>query len=490
MEKLLFSMFNIRRQEYEKTFLMALYAFNALAAFIIGRITKDTLFLTHSEGSTLPYMYIGVALAVSSVTYLYTRLLKTAKLRRVIYLSLIAFTLILIGFRQLLDFPSLNRFSIPGLYVFVEIMGILLIIQLWTFANEIFNAREAKRLFGLIGGGAVLANLYSFPIREMLERVGVHNLLYVCIFSLLVCLVIVIYLGKKYKATGQLQASRTAKAIEREERVRTSSPKQQIFKLLQKEILVVTVLGILVVTFVDYQFKITLQHHYSGREMADFQLALYGWGGFLACIIQFFITPRLMEKYGVGALFVLPGLLMIGAFFSLSTALATGMVLAVPRLRMVGATLMKGAEAFTRYTIYETTFRLVYKPLPLKIMRQAQAKADGIARPISQGVAGLLFLVADHFMGITQPDRISFLSIPILLLLLLWMYYIVAIKRSYVEGLLVATDQRSTGSDFVQDDSKPKMARSVIEQAFRSQKPGTRTQCTGGSSPDRLARTL
>ncbi len=471
MEKLLLSLFNIRRQEYEKTFLMALYAFNALAAFIIGRITKDTLFLTHSEGANLPYMYIAVALAVSSVTFLYTRLLKTAKLRRVIYLSLIAFSLILIGFRQLLDVQSMNWLSIPGLYVFIEIMGILLIIQLWTFANEIFNAREAKRLFGLIGGGAVLANLYSFPIREMLERVGVNNLLYVCMFSLLVCLIIVVYLGKKYKATGQLQASRTAKAIEREERVRTQSPKQRIFALLQREILIVTVIGMLVVTFVDYQFKITLQHHYSGRDMADFQLALYGWGGFAACIIQFLITPKLMEKYGVGALFVLPGLLMFGAMFSLSTALATGAVLSIPRIRMVGATLMKGAEAFTRYTVYETTFRLVYKPLPLKIMRQAQAKADGIARPISQGVAGLLFLAADHFLAVTQPERISFLSIPIILLLLLWFYYITTIKRSYVEGLLVATDQRTIGDDLVPDDSRPQKLRTVIERAFQSKDP-------------------
>ena len=39
----------------------------------------------------------------------------------------------------------------PALYIFVEAMGSLVVIQFWTMANDVFHAREAKRLFGLIG---------------------------------------------------------------------------------------------------------------------------------------------------------------------------------------------------------------------------------------------------------------------------------------------------------------------------------------------------
>ena len=35
-------------------------------------------------------------------------------------------------------------------------LGILLISQFWTLANDIYDPRQAKRLFGFIGGGASL----------------------------------------------------------------------------------------------------------------------------------------------------------------------------------------------------------------------------------------------------------------------------------------------------------------------------------------------
>ena len=38
-------------------------------------------------------------------------------------------------------------------------MGILLISQFWTLANEIYDARQAKRLFGFIGAGASLGGI-------------------------------------------------------------------------------------------------------------------------------------------------------------------------------------------------------------------------------------------------------------------------------------------------------------------------------------------
>ena len=41
-------------------------------------------------------------------------------------------------------------------YVLGLILGILLISQFWTLANDVYDARQAKRLFGFIGGGASL----------------------------------------------------------------------------------------------------------------------------------------------------------------------------------------------------------------------------------------------------------------------------------------------------------------------------------------------
>ena len=39
-------------------------------------------------------------------------------------------------------------------YVAGLILGVLLISQFWTLANVVYDPRQAKRLFGFIGGGA------------------------------------------------------------------------------------------------------------------------------------------------------------------------------------------------------------------------------------------------------------------------------------------------------------------------------------------------
>ena len=40
-----------------------------------------------------------------------------------------------------------------------RILGILLISQFWTLANGIYDPRQAKRLFGFIGGGVMLGGM-------------------------------------------------------------------------------------------------------------------------------------------------------------------------------------------------------------------------------------------------------------------------------------------------------------------------------------------
>ncbi len=54
----------------------------------------------------------------------------------------------------------------PVIYVYVEVMGALVLVQFWTLANELFNAREAKRLYGLIGAGGTFANIFIGLLRR------------------------------------------------------------------------------------------------------------------------------------------------------------------------------------------------------------------------------------------------------------------------------------------------------------------------------------
>ena len=72
------------------------------------------------------------------------------------------------------------------------LFGLLLISQFWTLANEIYDARQAKRLFGFIGGGASLGGVVGATIlRVLVYEVGSNNLLLISAIVLGLCVVIV-----------------------------------------------------------------------------------------------------------------------------------------------------------------------------------------------------------------------------------------------------------------------------------------------------------
>src|SRR2546422_1057957 len=75
-----------------------------------------------------------------------------------------------------------------ALYIFVEAMGSLVVIQFWTLANDVFHAREAKRLFGLIGGGGTLANvIFGLLVGRYAQVIGAQNLRLVLVAQLAIC---------------------------------------------------------------------------------------------------------------------------------------------------------------------------------------------------------------------------------------------------------------------------------------------------------------
>lgn len=449
-------LFRIRKGEFEKTFLMFLFAFNWVAAFLVGRVMKDTLFLSKTDLKWLPYMYIVVA-AVVPASLAFSRIISRRSLRGVGNVTLTIILGGLLTFRFLLT--SANPvWVVPALYVFIEIMGVMLMIIFWSFANELFNAREAKRLFGVIAGGLVLANLLAFPLREIKGYIGIYNLAYVCAVSVLVCMLIFNYLSARYRLVT-LQRGRVRARTER--RSATSMARSGIFASLKRHIVLITGITIFTVTFVDYQFKVMASHHHA-EDMASFFLSVYAYTGVFACVVQFFLTGRILEKFGIlVALMILPLSLLGGAFLTISV------------LGYVGITLTKGGELVTRYTITETGTQLFYQPLPPPLRRQTKALSDGVMRPAAMALAGLVFIVFNHFFPVYQPSHLYIWSWCIVFCVAGWLVLLFSTRQRYVEALLISGDRRArvTGSELEEDDRTLALSRLVIQRTLAGDDP-------------------
>ena len=166
-----------------------------VAAFLLAKPVRNGLFLERHGPYALVYVYAAVPFALTLVVPLATRLAARFGQRAVAAASLWFFAANVVGFWllfRLAPFPGLAALF----YVWVNCFGVVAPVQAWSLAGAAFDARQAKRLFGLIGagaslgavGGGVLGRVLVGPVQ------GTVNLLLV-LAGLIAAAAVVVTLG-------------------------------------------------------------------------------------------------------------------------------------------------------------------------------------------------------------------------------------------------------------------------------------------------------
>jgi AAA family ATP:ADP antiporter len=293
-----------------------------------------------------------------------------------------------------------------------------MIVQFWTFANEVFNAREAKRLFALVGGGGVVATIFvGVGVGLNAKLLGLANLLYVSIGILAAC-VFFLFLAKRAAPTPD-----TSRGVLPKTR---KAPEAAFSSRYLKLIAATTVCTFLATTLGDYEFKLIVSEAIQDRDArAAYFGTFYGVTGLLSAVVQFFLTSRILEKAGIlPALVMLPVSLLGGA----------AAVFAAPVLAAASA--LKGAENTLRYTINDATTQLLYLPIAKEARARAKAFIDGILRPLAVATAGGALFLGSHVM--THRTVTSALAT----VCVLWGVLIVVLRSEYLKTLLTTLKQR------------------------------------------------
>ena len=114
-------------------------------------------------------------------------------------------------------------------YVWVNCFGVIAPVQAWSFANSLFDTRQARRLFGLIAGGASLGAMAAGLLaRFLVEPVGgTVNMMLVLSALILAAAVVVTIANMRLRVRGEFRrgrrrSTRSATACGRLPRARTS----------------------------------------------------------------------------------------------------------------------------------------------------------------------------------------------------------------------------------------------------------------------------
>src|SRR5215831_15241276 len=169
-------MFDIRPGEHVRTWAMFSYLLFVLFAYYIVKPVSRAMFLTKFDVDKLPGLYILIAVFGGLLAYLYSKLATKASLGTAVFWAQAFWVVSLVVMWWLI------RMHLPWmiyvLNIWVSLFSIVSVSQGWLVASNIFDTREAKRLYPLLGLGMVLGAAFGgeFTNRTVFW-VGTNNLL-------------------------------------------------------------------------------------------------------------------------------------------------------------------------------------------------------------------------------------------------------------------------------------------------------------------------
>ena len=202
LHRLLGSVTAIRPDETMSAALMFAYSFLAMTSYNILKPITRSQFITALGADNLPYVLFLAGILIGVVMHYYTSAIRRLPPQHVVPITQAVIVGLLVVFWALLRTGA--AWVTVAFYFFGLILGILLISQFWTLANDIFDARQAKRLFGFIGGGASLGGaLGAAMTAAIVEEVGSGQLVLVSAVALAGCAGIVLLLLRRHRVGDQ-----------------------------------------------------------------------------------------------------------------------------------------------------------------------------------------------------------------------------------------------------------------------------------------------
>src|SRR5919112_2228287 len=154
MRRLLKPVVDLREHETVTAVLMFTYSFLAMTAYNIIKPATRSTFISGLGADNLPWVQLVAGILIGFIMQAYSRAIGHVPRRWAIPVTQAACAGLLLALW--VPLAARQEWASIAFYVLGLILGILLISQFWTLANDVYDARQAKRLFGFIGGGASL----------------------------------------------------------------------------------------------------------------------------------------------------------------------------------------------------------------------------------------------------------------------------------------------------------------------------------------------
>ena len=437
-------LFKINHGEGLPTLILFLYFFAYVAISITGSAARDAYFLNMVDRKYLPLMFLAVAVVLTIVIEIYSRLSKNKDISTIVTGTGIIFVITLLVIQN-----QLKGWVIPFLYVWKDVIDAIIITQFWLIASQVFDPRQAKRLFGLLGaGGALAAIIIGSSIKQFVSAFGSENLLFATM-SFLFVVIIMANLIRPYKNVND----------QKNQKKDADKDSNKSFTPYLKSLAIIIGLAAVASKIVDYQFKITAVATFPNQDdLVNFFGQYYAVTGIATMIIQLFITSRLLSRFGIiVAILILPILFMSGSIgFLMSPVLAAVYI-------------SKFSDQVFRFTLHNASIQLLWIPVKNTIKTRLKPVIEGSIRSGLEGVSGILIFLSITIFNVP----IQYLSLAIILIAIYWIQKSFKLKKLYIKELQSAIEKRELNFEEltldIQDEAMVKTIYSALDSDDESQ---------------------
>ena len=436
--RLLAPLVQLREGESTTAALMFAYSFLAMTAYNIVKPITRSKFISDLGADNLPWVQLGAGLLIGVIMHAYARAIALVPRRWAIPATQAGLVVVLIVFWAL--FSAGYDAASVAFYVLGLILGILLISQFWTLANDIYDARHAKRLFGFIGGGASLGGATGAAITAaVVSRVGTVNLLLVGAAVMLACVVLVTVIVRREERAGQTGAAVDAEGVGGAEAI-------QLLRESRHLQLIAVIIGCAAMggTIIEQQLNMAAESMLGqdADRITEFLARVTVYLSLIGFLIQVTLTSQIHRLLGIGfALMILP------------VGLGTTAIVMLLNAGLWAPAFARVLDTSLRYTVDKTTREVLFLPLPTAIKYRAKPFVDVTMDRFAKALGALLVLVLIKPWGFELSwQQLSYASLG---LMAVWVLlarrvrgeYLSAFRRSIARHDVHVTDIRTPIAD-------------------------------------------
>ncbi len=399
--------------ELRSAWMLLIYGFGNAGAYVVARAVADSAFLSRVGPDRLPMVFLVAAGGVALVSAFYGQIVRGIPLVKTVQTTLLFLAASSAAIPLLVhSFPS-STLAMAIVYLLAQIRGSLGTIQFTMLVNEQFSGRRPERIVGFVALGPTIAGFsLGLTVGFSFQSADIINLMYLAATIDLLTVIPVmllprILMNREVATPADRDTSTSEKYI----------PTQRDYVFC---IALMVALGVVVTTFVEYQWKVeaAVQFHRNENAMAHYFGYFYAWVYLFIGLLQVFGTSRLLvRRQGVLlGLLVLPPALWTTGVYALSVT--------TQRMLFWTISFAKGSDALKR-ALNDPTIQILYGPIGPSKRHQAITFVSGITKPLAEAATAIALIVLSPILS---PQ---FISIPVVLFSVAWILINVWVYRGY-----------------------------------------------------------